>query len=64
MRGMSLGLFKGVIDGVDQSVNISWVLPRVLDTEQISLLKVQMDNWSDRVRTTLLSVEDQTVELL
>ena len=59
-----MGLFKGVIDGVDQSVNISWVLPRVLDTEQISLLKVQMDNWSDRVRTTLLSVEDQTVELL
>ena len=35
MRALSLGLVKGVIDEVDQKVHMTWVQPRVLNTEQV-----------------------------
>jgi hypothetical protein len=48
MRAMSLGLIKGSMDEVDQSINISWVQPRVLDKGQLSVLSAQLDTWSER----------------
>ena len=35
MRALSLGLVKGTIDEVDESVHMTWVQPRVLNTEQV-----------------------------
>lgn len=64
MRAMSLGLLKGLIDEVEQVVSISWVQPRVLDKDQIALMVKQLEGWTERVRTTLHAVEDQTPELL
>jgi len=64
MRAFSLGLIKGVIDQVDQSVNITWVQPRVLDKDQLSILTVQLESWAGRVKETLVTVEDQTPELI
>jgi len=63
MRGMSLNLIKGSIDEVAQTVNITWVLPRVLDLEQISALDKQIDDWSVKVKKMLVTIEDQTPEL-
>ena len=37
MRALSLGLVKGTIDEVDESVHMTWVQPRVLNTEQVKL---------------------------
>ena len=48
MRAMSLGLIKGIIDGVDGTVNVTWVQPRVLDTKQLSLLNDQLGLWNER----------------
>lgn len=35
MRALSLGLIKGRIDEVNQTVCITWLKPRVLDREQV-----------------------------
>ena len=36
VRAISLNLVKGVIDEVDQKVHMTWVQPRVLNTEQVN----------------------------
>ena len=64
MRAFSLGLIKGNIDEIEQSVCITWVQPRVLDKEQLAFLGTQLETWAARVKETLLTVEDQTPELL
>ena len=64
MRAMSLGLIKGTIDGCDQTVSVTWVLPRVLDNEQLGLLVGQLEEWTDKVRQTVVTVSDQTAEIL
>eukprot|EP00602_Paraphysomonas_sp_CaronLab_P000635 CAMPEP_0185025892 /NCGR_PEP_ID=MMETSP1103-20130426/9438_1 /TAXON_ID=36769 /ORGANISM="Paraphysomonas bandaiensis, Strain Caron Lab Isolate" /LENGTH=375 /DNA_ID=CAMNT_0027559273 /DNA_START=1 /DNA_END=1128 /DNA_ORIENTATION=+ len=63
MRAMSLGLIKGSIDQVDQTVNVTWVQPRVLDKDQVGMLVKQIDGWTEKVKKTLVAVEDQTLEL-
>ena len=35
VRAISLNLVKGVIDEVDEKVHMTWVQPRVLNTEQV-----------------------------
>ena len=42
MKALSLGLVKGSIDEVDNRVHLTWVQPRVLDLEQVSLLLIQI----------------------
>jgi hypothetical protein len=37
MKALSLGLVKGSIDEIDQKVHMTWVQPRVLDLQQVSL---------------------------
>lgn len=63
IRAMSIGLIRGSIDEVSQTVNVSWVQPRVLDKEQLYLLRDQLSDWTDRVKNMLVTVEDQTLEL-
>ena len=63
MRAMSLKLIKGVIDQVQQIVTITYVAPRVLETEQIAVLKERLEGWSGKVDTTLRLIKDETIEL-
>ena len=63
MRAMSLGLIRGSIDELAQKTDITWVQPRHMDMEQIKQLSNQLDTWSDKVKTVLNSIEDQTPEL-
>lgn len=35
MKALSIGLIKGSIDQVNESVNISWIQPRVLSVDQV-----------------------------
>jgi uncharacterized membrane protein len=37
MKALSLGLVKGFIDEIDQKVSLTWVQPRVLDLQQVSI---------------------------
>lgn len=63
MRALSLGLIKGNMDEVDGTIDVSWVQPRVLDPSQLQLLSAQLETWGQKVRTALLTVEEQTPEL-
>jgi len=63
MRAMSKGLIKGKIDQVEQVVHISWLKPRVLDSEQMSTLNEKLGVWKANVDKTLLFIEAETPEL-
>ena len=63
MRAMSLGLLKGTLDGVEGTVSITWVQPRVLDRDQIKLLQDQLSTWVDKTKSALVTIEEQTAEL-
>lgn len=63
MRAMSLGLIKGSLDEVDGLLLVTWVQPRVLDKAQLSDVSKQLGLWVDRVKTALVTVEDQAIEL-
>jgi 26S proteasome regulatory subunit N9 len=63
MKALSLGLIKGSLDEVDQTVNVTWVQPKVLDRQQIGIVVSQLSDWSERVKRTLVAVEEQALEL-
>jgi 26S proteasome regulatory subunit N9 len=63
MRAMSLGLIKGYMDQVEQYVNITWIQPRVLENVSLQVVSEQLGEWTERVKTTLVTVEEQTSEL-
>lgn len=63
MRALSLGLIKGKVNEVRQSVNVTWVQPKVLSMKQVSEMQSAMLNWADKVKTALSFVSDQTAEI-
>lgn len=63
IRAMSLGLIRGVIDEVDQSVNVTYIQPRVLDKAQLTSLKTRLVEWSGAVDEAVTFMESNTVEL-
>eukprot|EP00249_Psilotum_nudum_P018257 c26716_g1_i1 orf=575-1735(-) len=64
MKSLSVHLVEGVIDQVDGTVHVSWVQPRVLGIPQITALRDRLDNWLQKVHTTLLAVEAETPDLV
>merc|ERR1712003_47752 len=56
MRAMSVGLIKGLIDGVDERVHITWLRPRVLRPEQLAALKESLEQWDASVDSALSRV--------
>ena len=63
MRAMSLKLVRGTIDQVRAIVTVTYVAPRVLETEQIAVLKERLSGWGGKVDTTLSLIKDETLEL-
>ncbi|KAJ3331925.1 26S proteasome regulatory subunit [Blyttiomyces sp. JEL0837] len=61
MKALSLGLLKGSIDEIDQTVNISWVQPRVLDLNQVQSLKDRLNEWTLNVKQKVLTLESDQV---
>jgi 26S proteasome regulatory subunit N9 len=62
MRGLSLGLIRGVIDQVDMTLRLTWVQPRVLATEQIGVMTQRLSAWAATVSTTLKELDALTPE--
>ena len=52
MRALSLGLIKGSMDQVDQTVDVTWVMPRVLDGEDMRQLANRFGEWAVKVSKT------------
>jgi len=49
MRALSLGLIKGTLDQVDETVTVSWVMPRVLEPMQLKDLAARFGEWAIQV---------------
>ena len=64
MRALSLGLIEGSMDQVDQTLEVTWVLPRVLDKAQLKELSVRFGEWADKVSKTRDYMAEQTPTLL
>ena len=62
MRALSLGLIKGTLDQVDQTLRVHWVQPRVLQTPQINLMSERLKTWNGTVHKTLVFLENETPE--
>jgi len=59
MRAFSVGLLSGSMDQCEQTVNITWVQPRVLSTGQMSELAVKFGEWAVKVHQTKESMQEQ-----
>lgn len=64
MKALSLGLIRGSIDHVGGTVEITWVQPRVLTTQQISTLGGRLGGWLEKVSSTATAVSAEAPELL
>ena len=52
MRALSLQLVQGYIDEVSQTIQVTWVMPRVLTPDQLQELATRFGQWSVQVRTS------------
>lgn len=49
MKALSLGLLKGFIDEVLQTVTITWLQPRVMNRENIESMRLRLVQWDNDV---------------
>ncbi|KAK3533305.1 hypothetical protein QTP70_016020 [Hemibagrus guttatus] len=64
MKALSVGLIKGSIDEVDQTVQMTWVQPRVLDLHQIKSMNERLESWCKDVKNMAVLVEQQAQDIL
>lgn len=64
MRALSLDLIKGTMDQVEQTVDVTWVMPRVLDAKQMSELAARFGEWAVKVSKTKDYMLEHTGALL
>jgi 26S proteasome regulatory subunit N9 len=63
MRALSLGIIRGKMNQVSQSLRVTWVQPRVLQQGQISMMNDRLRTWCGTVGKTLQFLENETPEL-
>jgi len=64
MRAFSVKLLQGSIDQCEQTVDITWVQPRVLNSGQMSELATKFGEWAVKVHQTKESMQEQTASTL
>lgn len=64
MKSLSLGLVKGNISGVESTVTVLWVQPRVMDREAIGRQKAKLGEWMQKVQRTSAFLSNETPEIL
>lgn len=64
MKALSLKLVKGSIDQVDEKVHLTWVQPRVLDTDQVAVMKDKLREWCTDVQAMEMLLEDKAQDIL
>ena len=50
MKALSLGLMKGFIDQVSETVTITWLQPRVMSKAQIESMRNRLIQWNEEVK--------------
>ncbi len=61
MRAFSVRLLEGSVDQVEQTVQITWVLPRVLNDAQTTDLAGRFESWAVKVKETKELMQEQNV---
>jgi len=64
MKSFSLGVLKGDIDEVAQTVRVKWVQPRVLDVKQLTSVNARLSAWSKQVESGAVYLQKHAPELL
>lgn len=64
MKALSQGLVRGAIDQVGQTVNMTWVQPRVLTKDQVSQIAENMNQWSRSITKMERLMESKAGEIL
>jgi len=64
MKSFSLGVLKGDIDEVGQTVRVKWVQPRVLDVKQLTSVNARLSAWSKQVESGAIYLQSNAPELL
>ncbi|GLI63498.1 hypothetical protein VaNZ11_006480 [Volvox africanus] len=64
MKALALHLIEGTIDEVDGAVDVSWVTPRVLVTEQLVGLKGRLDTWIGKLGAVAAALENESVGIM
>jgi len=64
MKSFSLGVLKGDIDEVAQTVRVKWVQPRVLDVKQLTSVNTRLSAWSKQVESGAVYLQSNAPELL
>merc|ERR1719347_1447248 len=52
MKAMSLKLIKGIVDEIEQSVQVTWVKPAILDMKQMGALLEKTKTWITKIEAT------------
>lgn len=63
MRALSLGLLKGSIDQISQTISISWVQPRIINQAQIASMKQKLVEWDSNVSNLGKFMEENGKEI-
>jgi len=64
MKALSKGLVKGHIDQVEQTINLTWVQPRVLDKDQLKTIMAKIGTLSASIRSMEDMIENNASEIL
>lgn len=64
MKALAQGLVRGAIDQVANTVNMTWVQPRVLDRSQIGAMVQRLDVWCKHVSQMEILLENKASEIL
>lgn len=64
MRALSLGLIKGSMDQVEETVSVTWVMPRVLNDRQLRGLSKRFGEWAVTVSKTRDYMTENTTGLV
>lgn len=61
MKALSLGLMRGSMDQVEGTVEVTWVMPRVLDDQQLKGLATRFGEWAIKVSKERDYMSEQTI---
>ena len=64
MKALSKGLVKGHIDQVEQTINLTWVQPRVLSKDQLKSIMAKIGTLSASIRSMEDMIENNASEIL
>lgn len=64
MKSLSLGVIKGEISEIQQTIRITWVQPRVLNIEQIHQITTKLNIWNNELDKNITFLEQNGAELI